>query len=64
MIELNTNTQQNTIIIPFNEEKGDIEHAIRCTRQALDRAQSPWLKMACAHRLKMLKEQFARQRTS
>ncbi|MBR6412956.1 MAG: hypothetical protein IKS41_07365 [Alphaproteobacteria bacterium] len=63
MIKANTNTQQDTTIIPFTEEKGDIEHAIRCTRQALNRAQSPWLKEACAYRLKMLSEQLTRQRT-
>ena len=28
----------------FIEEKGDLEHAIRCTKQALERANRPWLK--------------------
>ena len=49
-------------VFPFIEEKGDLEHAIRCTKQAEERADSPWLKQACAFRLKMLQIQLAKQR--
>ena len=49
-------------LIPFIEEKGDLEHAIRCTKQAEERAEAPWLKQACAFRLKMLQIQQAKQR--
>lgn len=44
------------------EEKGDIEHAIRCAEQAEKRAEYDWLKQACAFRVKMLRLQLAKQR--
>lgn len=44
-------------IIPYIEEKGDLEHAIRCAEQAEKRAESSWLKQACAFRVKMLRIQ-------
>lgn len=53
---------QNEELIPFIEEKGDLEHAIRCTEQAEQRAEAPWLKRACAFRLKMLRIQLSRQK--
>ena len=59
---MDTSTLQNTTTLPIIEEKGNLEHAIRCTKQALDRATSPWLQKACAFRLKMLRDQLARQR--
>ena len=53
---------QTNEIISIIEEKGDLKHAIRCTEQAEKRADSPWLKQACAYRLKMLRIQLARQK--
>ena len=53
---------QTNEIIPIIEEKGDLRHAIRCAKQAESRADSPWLKQACAFRLKMLQIQLARQK--
>ena len=53
---------QKNEFIPFIEEKGDLEHAIRCTEQALNRAEAPWLKQACAFRIKMLQIQLAKQK--
>ena len=53
---------QTNEIIPIIEEKGDLNHAIRCTEQAEKRANSPWLKQACAFRLKMLRIQLDRQK--
>ena len=47
--------------IYFIEEKGNLEHAIRCTKQAKERAEAPWLKEACAFRLKMLRLQQAKK---
>lgn len=44
------------------EEKGDLNHAIRCAEQAQQRAEAPWLKRACAYRVKMLQIQLARQK--
>lgn len=44
------------------EEKGDLAHAIRCTRQAMERADRPWLKRACACRIKMLQVQLSKQK--
>ena len=49
-------------IVPFVEEKGDLEHAIRCAEQAEKRAGTPWLKEACAFRVKMLRIQLAKQK--
>jgi len=49
-------------VIPFIGEKGDLEHAIRCTKQAEQRADTPWLKQACAYRLKMLRTQLLKQK--
>ena len=46
----------------FIEEKGDLEHAIRCTEQAEKRAEPEWLKRACAFRVKMLQMQLAKQK--
>ena len=59
-----TNTETSNFIepIPFVEEKGDVEHAIRCTKQAEERARSPWLKEACTFRLKMLRAQLSKQK--
>jgi hypothetical protein len=57
-----TNKNQCEDPIGFIEEKGDVEHAIRCTEQALQRAEAPWLKQACAFRVKMLQIQLARQK--
>ena len=62
MTKTDTNTQKETLPIYILEEKGDVEHAIRCTEQALNRAQSPWLKTACSYRLQLLRAKLARQR--
>ena len=59
MTDIETSEIDETI--PFIEEKGDLEHAIRCTEQAKQRAEEPWLKQACAFRLKMLRIQLAKQ---
>ena len=56
--------QKTDGLIPFIEEKGDLEHAIRCAEQAEQRADSSWLKQACAFRVKMLRIQLARQRSN
>ena len=58
MIEIDE-TQPEPVII--TEEKGDLKHAIRCTEQALQRADAPWMKRACAYRIKMLQLQLSRQ---
>lgn len=60
MSEINVNQLEGRVIII--EEKGDLDHAIRCTEQAEKRAESPWLKQACAFRLKMLQIQKARKK--
>ena len=52
----------NNELMGFIEEKGDLEHAIRCTEQAEKRAETSWLKKACAFRLKMLRIQLAKQK--
>ena len=52
---------QKNELIPFIEEKGDLEHAIRCAEQAEKRAEVPWLKKACAFRAKMLRIQLSKQ---
>lgn len=60
-----TETREAQIInstLPL-EEKGDLRHAIRCTEQAEKRASVPWMKEACAFRLKMLRAQLARQKS-
>ena len=44
------------------EEKGDLEHAIRCTEQARQRAGTSWMKQACSYRIKMLQMQLAKQK--
>lgn len=53
---------QTDELIPIIEEKGDLEHAIRCAEQAAERAEASWLKRACAFRVKMLQIQLAKQR--
>ena len=60
MVKVNMDSNKDTIIII--EEKGDIEHAIRCAEQAEKRAQYSWLKQACAYRVKMLRLQLDKQR--
>ena len=45
----------------FIEEKGDLEHAIRCAEQAEQRAEPAWLKRACAFRVKMLRLQLSKR---
>ena len=52
---------EDTDLLPFFEEKGDLGHAIRCAEQAAERATSPWLKKACSFRAKMLRIQLAKQ---
>ena len=59
MTEVKVKTEE---LIPFIEEKGDLEHAIRCAEQAEKRAEKPWLKEACAFRVKMLRIQLSKQR--
>ena len=52
-------TKKYTINLP---EKGDveqIEHFLKCTEQAEQRAKQPWLKQACEYRRKMLIRQLA-----
>ncbi len=44
------------------EEKGDLDHAIRCAELAKERAEDLWLKQACTFRLRMLNAQRVKQR--
>ncbi len=60
MAEINIGPNKEPIIII--EEKGNLEHAIRCAEQAEERARHNWLKQACACRVKMLRLQLAKQR--
>ena len=58
MIEIDETQSEPVVVI---EEKGDIKHAISCTEQAMQRANVAWMKRVCAHRIKMLRSQLARQ---
>ena len=62
MTETTTPVQKDAILHLYFEEKGDLAHAIRCTTQALERASNPLVQKVCAFRLKMLRDQLARQR--
>ena len=56
------NENQLSTLVGYIEEKGDLEHAIRCTQQALERADTSWLKRACAYRVRMLQMQLSKQK--
>lgn len=60
MSEINTLQVDEPVILI--EEKGDLEHAIRCTEQAEQRAKAPWLKKTCSYRVKMLRIQLAKRK--